>query len=146
MIKFKIIGITLLCFLVVSVIAQASNLKIPETTAQLEKAYKGWTDSLNTGLNDQIYNQLTQQIQAAAMTGQWAWGTFLAQYFKLLFTDFVAMSKTDQQIIQNRKLVRHFKGSLQEMIISSQDKDLPRVLKLAESYYYNAQTRITKKE
>ena len=54
MMKFKIIGITLLCFLVVSVNAQAGNLKIPETTVQLEKAYKGWTDSLNTGLNDQI--------------------------------------------------------------------------------------------
>jgi len=55
MIKLKIIGITVLCFLAVSVNAQAGNLKIPETTAQLEKAYKGWTDSLNTGLNDQIY-------------------------------------------------------------------------------------------
>ncbi|MEA3436023.1 MAG: hypothetical protein U9R43_06120 [Thermodesulfobacteriota bacterium] len=43
MIKFKIIGITLLCFLVVAVNAQAGNLIIPETTAQLEKAYKGWT-------------------------------------------------------------------------------------------------------
>ena len=70
MIKLKVIGITVLCLLVVFVNAQESNLKIPETTAQLEKAYKGWTGSLNTGLNDQIYNQLTQQIQAAAMTGQ----------------------------------------------------------------------------
>ena len=58
MIKFKNIGITVLCFLAITVSAQASNLKISETTAQLEKAYKGWTDSLNTGLNDQIYNQL----------------------------------------------------------------------------------------
>jgi len=56
------------------------------------------------------------------------------------------MSKTDQQIIQNRKLARHFKGSLEEMIIYSQDKDLPGDLKLAESYYYNAQTRTTKKK
>ena len=146
MIKFKILAITVLCFLAISSNAQAGNLKIPETTAQLEKLYKRWKDSLNTGLNDQIYNQLTQQIQAAAMTGKWAWGAFLAQYFKLLFTDFVAMSKTDQQIIQNRKLARHFKGSLEEMIMYSQDKDLPGVLKLAESYYYNTQTRITKKK
>ncbi len=112
----------------------------------LEEVYKRWTDSLNMELNEQIYNQLTQQVKVAAMTGQWAWGSFLAQYFQLLFSDFVSMSTTDAQVHQNRKLTNHFKGTRDELVMYSQDQDLSRVLNLAETYYHGTQTRVTKKK